>query len=593
MYVGRIEKLLAYYTLVPMCIINSIGKVTRANKKIADVFKYDGIIDGDIFALTGIKLPEIVIAAKEGTALYLKRNDKAFRILCGFIGEGENASVMMSFIDITSFENLKDLYNEEKPCIALINVDNLEELTPSGKEENELEISTEIDKLIRNWSAGMGAAVSRYKDHMYEMLLTQKNYKQLVVKKFSILDDVRAVETNMDFPVTLSIGIGIGGKTIAESEDYAQDALNLALGRGGDQVVVRNVKNFEYYGGKSQSVEKGYKGKSRIIAHALKLLMTQSNRIFIMGHSNPDMDSFGAALGIYRVAKSIGKEAYIILNSYNNTLEDIVQDAKSLEQYEFLTSEKALALADGSSLGVVVDTHRPILVESLELLEKINRTVVIDHHRRTEGDLPNVLLSYMESYASSASELVSEIVQYACEKKALTKLEADALLAGIMVDTNRFAVKAGVRTFEAASWLRRAGADLENVRRYFQADVESFRLRAMCIANAQFFDNGVAMAVCPGENPDAQIVNSQVADELLTIKGIKASFVAGRNMKGQTVVSARSLGDMNVQLIMEEFGGGGHFNTAGTQSDLTPEQLLIKIRETLEKTFRENFTIGG
>ena len=593
MYVGRIEKLLAYYTLVPMCIINSIGKVTRANKRIADVFKYDGIIDGDIFALTGIKLPEIVIAAKEGTALYLKRNDKAFRILCGFIGEGENASVMMSFIDITSFENLKDLYNEEKPCIALINVDNLEELTPSGKEENELEISTEIDKLIRNWSAGMGAAVSRYKDHMYEMLLTQKNYKQLVVKKFSILDDVRAVETNMDFPVTLSIGIGIGGKTIAESEDYAQDALNLALGRGGDQVVVRNVKNFEYYGGKSQSVEKGYKGKSRIIAHALKLLMTQSNRIFIMGHSNPDMDSFGAALGIYRVAKSIGKEAYIILNSYNNTLEDIVQDAKSLEQYEFLTSEKALALADGSSLGVVVDTHRPILVESLELLEKINRTVVIDHHRRTEGDLPNVLLSYMESYASSASELVSEIVQYACEKKALTKLEADALLAGIMVDTNRFAVKAGVRTFEAASWLRRAGADLENVRRYFQADVESFRLRAMCIANAQFFDNGVAMAVCPGENPDAQIVNSQVADELLTIKGIKASFVAGRNLKGQTVVSARSLGDMNVQLIMEEFGGGGHFNTAGAQSDLTPEQLLIKIRETLEKTFRENFTIGG
>lgn len=593
MYVGRIEKLLAYYTLVPMCIINSIGKVTRANKKIADVFKYDGIIDGDIFALTGIKLPEIVIAAKEGTALYLKRNDKAFRILCGFIGEGENASVMMSFIDITSFENLKDLYNEEKPCIALINVDNLEELTPSGKEENELEISTEIDKLIRNWSAGMGAAVSRYKDHMYEMLLTQKNYKQLVVKKFSILDDVRAVETNMDFPVTLSIGIGIGGKTIAESEDYAQDALNLALGRGGDQVVVRNVKNFEYYGGKSQSVEKGYKGKSRIIAHALKLLMTQSNRIFIMGHSNPDMDSFGAALGIYRVAKSIGKEAYIILNSYNNTLEDIVQDAKSLEQYEFLTSEKALALADGSSLGVVVDTHRPILVESLELLEKINRTVVIDHHRRTEGDLPNVLLSYMESYASSASELVSEIVQYACEKKALTKLEADALLAGIMVDTNRFAVKAGVRTFEAASWLRRAGADLENVRRYFQADVESFRLRAMCIANAQFFDNGVAMAVCPGENPDAQIVNSQVADELLTIKGIKASFVAGSNMKGQTVVSARSLGDMNVQLIMEEFGGGGHFNTAGAQSDLTPEELLIKIREALEKTFRENFTIGG
>ncbi|MFR1366611.1 DHH family phosphoesterase, partial [Lentihominibacter sp.] len=389
--------------------------------------------------------------------------------------------------------------------------------------------------------------------------------------------------TNMDFPVTLSIGIGVGGKTIAESEDYAQDALNLALGRGGDQAVVRNVKNFEYYGGKSQSVEKGYKGKSRVIAHALKLLMTQSSKIFIMGHVNPDLDCFGASLGIYRIAKTVGKDAYIVLNSYNNTLSDIVKDAKESETYEFVTTEKALSAADGTALCVVVDTHRPTLVESMELLEKVNRTVVIDHHRRTEGSLPNTILSYMESYASSASELVSEIVQYACEKKVLTKLEADALLAGIMVDTNRFAVKAGVRTFEAASWLKRAGADLENVRRYFQTDAESFRIRAACIAGAEFFDGGIAMSVCPGQHHDAQIVNSQVADELLAIKGIKASFVAGKNQKGITVVSARSLGDINVQVIMEAFGGGGHFNTAGAQSELSPDELLEKIREVLEK----------
>lgn len=583
MYVGRIEKLLAHYTVVPMCIINSFGKITRANKKIADVFKYDGIVDADIFALTGIKLLDIIQSAQNGTTLYLKRNEKAFKIQNGFIGEGENASVMMCFIDVTSFETLKNLYNDDKACIALINVDNLEELTASGNENAELEISTEIDKLIRNWSTKMGAAISRYKEHLYEMVLTHKNYKNLISKKFCILDEAREIETNTEFPVTLSIGIGIGGKTLAESEAYAQDALNLALGRGGDQAVVRNVKNFEYYGGKSQSVEKGYKGKSRIIAHALKLLMTQSSKIFIMGHSNPDMDSFGAALGIYRIAKTVGKDTYIVLNSYNNTLTDIVRDAKETEEYEFISTEKALSIADENSLSVVVDTHRPMLVESLELLEKINRTVVIDHHRRTDGNLPNMLLSYMESYASSASELVTEIVQYACEKKVLTKFEADAMLAGIMVDTNRFAVKAGVRTFEAASWLRRAGADLEKVRRYFQADAESFRIRAMCIANAQFFDNGIAMSVCPGQNPDAQIVNSQVADQLLTIKGIKASFVAGRNQQGQTVVSARSLGDINVQLVMEKFGGGGHFNTAGTQSDLSPEELLIKIREVLEK----------
>ena len=583
MYVGRIEKLLTHYSMVPMCIINSLGKVTRANKRIADVFKYDGIVDNDIFVLTGIKFPEIAESARTGKALFLRKNDKAFKILTEFIGEGETASIVMSFIDMTSFETLKDLYNEEKPCIALINVDNLDEMTPSGKEESELEVSTEVDRLIRSWSAGMGAAISRYKDHMYEMLLTHKNYRELVNSKFDILDEVRKIETDMDFPVTLSIGIGIGGKTIAESEDYAQDALNLALGRGGDQAVVRNVKNFEYYGGKTQSVEKGYKGKSRIIAHAIKLLMTQSTRIFIMGHANPDMDCFGSALGIYRIAKSIGKEAFIVMNEYNSTMEDIIRDARETEEYEFISSDKALTMADEGALAVVVDTHRPTLVESIALLEKINRTVIIDHHRRTEGSLPNTLLSYMESYASSASELVTEIVQYACEKKVLSKFEADALLAGIMVDTNRFAVKAGVRTFEAAAWLKRAGADLENVRRYFQTDAESFRVRAQCIAGAEFIGGCVAMSVCPGQIPDAQIVNSQVADELLTIKGIKVSFVAGRNQQGLTVVSARSLGDVNVQRIMEKFGGGGHFNTAGTQSELAPGEMLARIREELER----------
>ena len=583
MYVGRIEKLLAHYTIVPMCIINSSGKVTRANKKIADVFKYDGIVDGDIFALTGIKLPEIVRSAGEGTTLYLKRNDKAFKIFSEFIGEGETASIMMCFIDNTPFENLKDLYNDDKACVALINVDNMDVLTSGGGEDRELELSTVIDKLIRGCSNKMGAAITRSKEHLYEMVLTHKNYKELVSKKFSILDDARAIETNSDFPVTLSIGIGIGGKTLAESEGYAQDALDLALGRGGDQAVVKNVRNFEYYGGKTQSVEKGYKGKSRIIAHALKLLMTQSSKIFIMGHSNPDLDCFGASLGICRIAKTVDRESYIVMNSYNNTLEDIVSDAKATAEYEFINADKALSLADENSLVVVVDTHRPILVESIELIEKVGRTVVIDHHRKSEGCLPNLILSYMESYASSASELVTEIVQYACEKRVLSKMEADALLAGIMVDTNRFAVKAGVRTFEAASWLRRAGADLEKVRRYFQADSESFRIRAMCIANAQFFDGGIAMSVCPGENPNAQIVNSQVADELLTIKGIKASFVAGVNSQGKTVISARSLGDVNVQIIMEKFGGGGHFNTAGAQSDLSPEEILTEIRMVIEK----------
>lgn len=586
MYAGRIEKLLAYYSILPTCIISQQGKVTKANSRIADVFKYDGIVGNDIFALTGVKVQDIIKVAEEGTYEVIKRNDKAFKILAGFIGEGETAAILLNFVDVTSFENLKEMYNDEKVCIALVNVDNFDELMSSAGEGRELEISTEIDRRIRSWVTKMGAATARYREHIYEVVLANKNYKSLIANKFEILDEIREIETETDFPATLSIGIGIGGKTIGECEEYAQDALDLALGRGGDQAVVKNVCNFEYYGGKAQSVEKGFKGKSRIIAHALRMVMSQSSKVFIMGHKNPDLDSFGSALGLYRMTKIVGKEAYIVLNNYNDTMVDIIDDAKKTEEYNFVSTEKALSLADEKSLVVVVDTHRPSLVESFELVEKVKRTAVIDHHRRAEDVLPDQILSYMESYASSASELVTEVVQYANEKntkKILTKLEADALLAGIMVDTNRFAVKAGVRTFEAASWLRRAGADLINVTKYFQADAESLRVKALCLANAKFYEGSIAMSVCPGENINSQIINSQVADELLTIKGIKASFVAGRNEQGQTVISARSLGDINVQTVMEKFGGGGHLNTAGAQVDISPEEMLEKIEAVLKE----------
>ena len=584
MYVGRIEKLLSYYSPMPMCVVNAQGKVTRASRRIDEVFKYDGIVGADIFALTGIKLQEITGAAEENTVLYLKRNDRNFKVVPGMIGSGETEAILLYFVDVTSYETLKDLYNDEKACVMVINVDNFDELTSSAGEAREVQISTEIDKLIRTWCTKLEASVTRFREHLYQVILTQKNYRQLVNSRFTILDQAREIETEADFPVTLSIGIGIGGKSPAETDLYAQDALDLALGRGGDQAVVKNVRNFEYYGGKSQSVERGYKGKSRIIAHALKTLMSQSSKVFIMGHRNPDMDSLGASLGIHRVAASMGKESYIILDSYNEALISIAEDAKATGDYEFVSSDKALSLADETSLVVVVDTHRPGLVASMDVINKVNRTVVIDHHRRAEDALPNQLLSYMQSYASSASELVTEVVQYACDKKVLTKMEADALLAGIMVDTNRFAVKAGVRTFEAASWLRRAGADLEKVRSYFQSDADSFRTRAFCAANAKIYDDGIAMSICPGQDPNAQIVNSQVADELLSVKGVKASFVAGQDENGQTVVSARSLGDINVQVVMEKFGGGGHFNTAGAQVDMMPEEILRQIKESLDKS---------
>jgi len=591
MYVGRIERLLAYYSPLPMCIVNAQGKVTRASKKITEVFKYDGIIDYDIFALTGIKMPEFVEAAKSEEPLYIQRNDKTFRIGCAFLGGGEeddevreDASIILHFTDITAYEELKERYKDDRVYMMLVNVDNFDEIISGSSDDSDSNVRVNIDKLIRSWAAGMEAMIVRYRENMYELAITHRNYEALVEDKFSILDSARQIESPTDFPVTLSIGLGVGKDSLVKLDDYAQEALDMALGRGGDQAVIKEGRSFEYYGGRTQSVEKSNKGKSRIIGHALATLMEQSSRIFIMGHKNPDMDSFGAAIGVSRLAKSVNKDAFILLGEYNETMIDMVADARKTDDYQFVTAERAMEMVEENSLVVVVDTHRRMLVESAELIDKVERLAIIDHHRKAEDAFANPSLSYLESYASSASELVTEMLQYRLDKKSLSRFEADALMAGIMLDTNRFAVKAGVRTFEAASWLRRSGADLSRVRRYFQESPDSFINRANGIVNARILEGGIAMSICRGQSINTQIVNSQVADELLTIKGTVASFVAGRDAEGKTVVSARSLGNMNVQAIMENFGGGGHMNTAGTKTDLPPEEILAQIEEYIKTT---------
>lgn len=581
MYVRRIEKLLAAYSPIPLCVINSFGKVSMVNNKIDEVFIYDKINDTDIYALTGIKYNDIVEATEKGTSLTLDRNEKSFKMMTSFIGKGDTASIAIYFIDMTTYEKLKVMHNKERICMAIVNVDNFDELNQSAGADGQMAVTSQIDRLIRQWGGKMQASITRYKEHLYFLAFSHVHYDKLIQTKFPILDDARKIETESDFPVTLSIGIGAGGKSPAETDQYALDALDLALGRGGDQAVVKNVKKIEYYGGKMQTVEKSNKGKSRIIAHALKQLIEQSSKVLIMGHRNPDMDCFGASLGINRIAANLNKNSHVIINGYTEALSALYEAAYATEDYSFINSEKAISMVDEHTLVVVLDTHRPSLVECPELLEKADKLVVIDHHRKSEQSIDNMTLAYMEPYASSTSELVAEIVQYSGEKKALTKMDAEALLAGITVDTNRFGVKTGVRTFEAASWLRRSGADTTEVKKYFQTDLDSFKIRAKCIASAQFIDGNIAMSICQGRNPNAQIVNSQVADELLTIKGIKASFVAGQNEHGRTVVSARSLGDVNVQVIMEKFGGGGHLNTAGAQVATSPEETLEKLKEIL------------
>ena len=579
--IESVQRILAKNAPFPMCVINNQGKVTVASPKIDEVFLYDDIKDSDIFALTGIKYKDYEAAADGEKPLTISRNDRIFRLS---VSEIEDADGYMAiyFHDITNLEGLKKLYNAEKVCIALVHVDNFDELLKNTEEENEMTLNSVIDKTLRQWGARLNMSIVKYREDMYFFVMDNSACDKIIENKFAILDDIRAIETEGEFPVTISIGIGAGGKTLAQTDQYAKDALDLALGRGGDQAVIKNISNIQYYGGKTQAIERGNKGKSRVIGHALKLLIDQAEKVVIMGHKNPDMDAFGAALGITRLIRNTNKEIYIVVNNVTESLSEIYKQAKETELYSFVNSEKAQNLVDKNTLLIVLDTHRPSYTDCPELIGMTDKIVVIDHHRKDEESVENPTLSYMESYASSTSELVSEILQYSDEKKNITRFEAEALLAGITVDTNNFAVKTGVRTFEAASWLRRAGADTAAVKKFLRTDLESFMLRSKCVADAEIINDGkIALSVMEGDSPDCQILCAQAADQLLSIKGIIASFVAGVNSFGQTVVSARSLGDINVQVIMEKMGGGGHLTTAAAQVDTPPKEVLSQLREML------------
>lgn len=579
----NLEDFISSYIPVPVCVINQKGKIICAGEKIGEVFLYDDIVDSDIFALTGIRASELYDAAEEKTHPILKRNEKKFKLICHRVSQDSDGNLAILFDDVTNLEELKAKYNNEKICIAKIQIDNYDELISNTQVEYRISLPNEIDKIIRRWAEKIDASINRMGDDSYLATFEQQYLNNLILSKFDILDEVRSIETAADFPVSLSIGVGAGGRTPVQTEEYADAALDLALGRGGDQAVLKRNIKIDYFGGKLQTVEKRNKGKSRIVGHALRQLIDQSKKIFIMGHANPDMDCFGASLGIQRLCAICEREPYIVIDNYKEPLQAIFKQAKDSDNYRFISSEKAKTLADGDSLVMIMDTHRPSMVQCPELLEICERKVIIDHHRRVEDFIENPVLAYMESYASSTSELVAEILQYMTGKKALTKLEAEALLAGITVDTNGFTVKTGVRTFEAAAWLRRKGADPTEVSRFFQEEKESFMIKANALADAISHENGIMTAICKQKHSDEQVICAQVADQLLTLKGTKASFVAGINNEGKTVVSARSLGEVNVQVIMEKFNGGGHLTTAAAQVDISPEDIICEILKVMEE----------
>lgn len=566
---------------IPACVVDANGFVTDANALIKNVFVYEDISGSKFFALTGVKRADLATANEE--ELVIERNDRVFRLRTN-----ENPSldedIVVFFDEATARFSYRTKLESDRAVIAYINIDNYDEFMASAADDFKRLVPTQIDSMLHKWADRFDAPLVSTGDDSYIMYTCRGRLDEMIEENFSILDEVRSIEAQIDFPASVSMGIGISTVSLSETDALAEAALELALGRGGDHAVVKTDEDTFYYGGALQTVEKANRGKSRVIAHAMRTLISDADKVLIMGHKLPDMDAFGSALGAYSISRFLEKETYIVLDKHNESLETMYDLAQETGDYEIIKSEKALKLVTRKTVLIIVDTNRPGLVESDELVSACRRRIIIDHHRLTDDSYHNASVAYIESYASSASELMAELMQHIAQKRFINKFEAEALLAGIMVDSNNFSGRTGVRTFEAAAWLKRAGADTTEVKRFFQVRDEDLRIKAKALGSAEVTEDGIAYAFNEGNGGNSQIINAQIADDLLMIKGINATFVFGQNDRGQTIISARSIGDINVQSLMEKMGGGGHFSSAAAQIDKPVDEARQELKRIVKES---------
>lgn len=497
--------------------------------------------------------------------------------------------IILYFIDITSEENLANKYNDSKTCMGIVMIDNYEEIIQRISEENKPQIIAEIEKKLYEWAGKSGGVMIKKERDTYVFVFEQKYLADMENNKFTILDEMKEIETDEGMPITLSIAISTEGKSNYEKYESALVAMDIALGRGGDQAVIRKEGKYAFFGGKTQEVEKRTKVKARVISHALEELIKKADNVMVMGHTNGDIDSIGSSLGIYRLAKTLEKDAYIVNNTYGLSVEPIISTMKE-QGYKDIIIDKneSLNKITPNTLLVIVDTHKRSYVEVPELLDKTEKIVIIDHHRKSEEYIENAILTFHEAYASSAAELVTEIVQYATKTVVLEQLEAESLYAGIMMDTKNFTFKTGVRTFEAAAYLRKYGIDIIKVKKWFQSDLESYNVIAEIVKNAEIVDGSIGISVYDEKDKNANVICAKAADELLTISDITASFVLG-HMDDKICISGRSIGDVNVQVILEKMGGGGHITLAGAQlSGVTIEEAKAELIKKIDEYFTEN-----
>ncbi len=498
----------------------------------------------------------------------------------------ENKPLTLMYLeDVSEASEIRKKYISEKTFECLIFVDNYDELMESTPSASVPQLQAQIYKEINDWTAAHNGMLVKYEKDKYFIIFEYKYLEQFIKSKFDILTKIRTINEKNTIPATISIGMGLNGSTLAENDSFAKNAINMALGRGGDQVVLKDNEQFRFYGGSTKEQEKSTRVKARVVSFALSGLINNADNVLVLTHKNADVDGFGAACGIYRICKIHNKPIHICMETYDKTVANMLTRLENVEEYNglIITASQAAGRVGPNTLIVVVDTHKTSLLEAPALLKPTKQIVVVDHHRRSADFIEHTALVYHEPYASSACEMVTEILQYTTNKMSLAKLEAEALYAGMVIDTKNFTFKTGVRTFEAASFLRKQGVDTVAVKTIFQQDLQSYIKRGDIIKNSEIVRENIAISIAQNSDESTHIIAAQAADELLNVKGITASFVIFASGTGISI-SGRSLGGINVQVILEKLGGGGHLTIAGAQlpaatADEAKEKLLAAIDE--------------
>ena len=604
-----VEKRMLEELALPYAIMDMEGRMIWSNRIFSEITGRDQFYKKNISTvfpdITPDKLP--VADELEISEMSTHFGDRIYRVSMQRVTMGEVVShadiledmsqnvslIAMYLYDETELKEYIQKNEDNKLVVALAYLDNYEEALESVEDVRRSLLIALIDRKITKYFSNYDGLVRKLEKDKYFLIMRQSSLEALKEQKFHILEEVKTVNIGNEMTVTLSIGIGLNAPTYLQDYEYSRIAIEMALGRGGDQVVIKNGEKITYYGGKAQQMEKTTRVKARVKAQALKEFMSTKERVVVMGHKITDVDALGAAIGIYRAGKTLGKPVHIVVNDPSTSIRPLMAGYMNNPDYEpsmFIDRNQAIDLVDDNTVVVVVDTNKPSYTECEDLLYLTKTIVVLDHHRRGNEVIQNAVLSYVEPYASSTCEMVAEILQYFSDDLRLRNIEADCLYAGIMIDTNNFITRAGVRTFEAAAFLRRSGADMTRVRKMLRDNIDSYKARAEAVRTAEIYRGCFAIAQCPSKGLESPtVVGAQAANELLNIAGVKASFVLTSYNK-EVYVSARAIDEVNVQVMMEKLGGGGHINIAGAQVRRPMDEVEDMIKEIIDEMYQEEET---